>query len=267
MVLGLVLTAAAAVSLSVLPLPHKESPPSTPWQSCLVALEGGSYYPSLLKIPANTYQFPALGTTLSAFLHLANGQDMVTAAPFLIQAQEVTLDEFKKYAQFVEHLADAKEKDRLKTRLGLQWERGDQQSSSVSGVSWEAAQDYAQWLSQRTGCTYDLPSKDQWAAAAIFLHSQTNVPLDGANMPEGPLKNLLWGVREWSRSPCETGYYLLGEDDWTMPSKDSKDICMPAMFSVAGFRLVLSVASVSAQQHKGLDVTTPSGKSIKLDAR
>ncbi|MBF0382028.1 MAG: SUMF1/EgtB/PvdO family nonheme iron enzyme, partial [Magnetococcales bacterium] len=164
--------------------------------------------------------------------------------PFLVQSDEVKLGDFKKYAEYVEDLPASKEKDRLMVRLGVAWKKNDSPNSSVNAVSWEGARDYAHWLGQRTGCSYDIPSQDEWLATVSYLKARDKIRLNGSAIPTGPLKNLLWGVREWSRSRCSSGYYLLGRDDFTASTQEDGDVCMPAMFAVAGFRVIMTPASL-----------------------
>ncbi|MBF0358121.1 MAG: SUMF1/EgtB/PvdO family nonheme iron enzyme [Magnetococcales bacterium] len=236
-VFTLIFSGAAVVAWGVLSLMKEPVVPIT-WQSCLVEQDDGSTYPVMEEVPAGVYALPVS--------LVGGGPGQIVSAeitsPFLVQKEEVKLREFKKYADYVMDLPDSADKERLLVRLGVSWKKGDKGSSAVNAVSWEGARDYAHWLGQRTGCSYDIPSYDEWLATVSFLQSRDKSELNGAIAPSGPLKNLLWGVREWSRTWCASGYYLLGRDDLTTNSHEDSAVCMPPMFSVAGFRLVLNPA-------------------------
>jgi hypothetical protein len=209
------------------------------WQSCLIEEQDGSLYPVMEQIPAGVYELPV------SVIGNSRGMSAEITAPFLVQSEEVTLQQFKKYAKYIESLPAGEEKDRLMVRLGVQWQKGENPSSSIKAISWEGAWDYTRWLGQKTGCFYDIPSQDEWVATVSHLQSRDDIRLDSTVPPTGPLKNLLWGVREWSRSRCASGYYLLGRDDLTASSIEEQASCMPAMFSIAGFRLVMNPASAT----------------------
>ncbi|MBF0622190.1 MAG: SUMF1/EgtB/PvdO family nonheme iron enzyme [Magnetococcales bacterium] len=190
----------------------------------------------LFMIPAGRYDLSGLDSASDPALflqaHRLNYIDIDT--PFVIQKDEVSSKQFKKYVDHVQSLPDSPDKNDLLMRIGLHWNRNDANSKSVRGISWEAASDYATWLSELTGCAFALPSRLQWGATVIYSQ--------GVAEDERPEK-LLRGVPEWSSSPCDNGYYLIGEDDWVAVSVTSRETCMPAMISVAGFRLVHEVGT------------------------
>ena len=243
------------------------------WQACLENQQGVGLYPNLVEIPAGTYEVPENSPTLTPFLLFHDKPNIVLQNSVLLQNKEVDREQLKHYADAIDRLQDFDEKERLRLRLGSHWDHNDVQDSLVRHITWEGAWDYSQWLSRKTGCDYRLPSRDEWAAAAIFLtaqgqapvNAQVNAPVNaqvnGGMTAEEVAKNVLLGAREWSQSPCPDGYFLLGGDDWTASADDKKEICMPAILAMAGFRLVLNPSSIP-----GLQVnSTQTGGSLKMD--
>jgi hypothetical protein len=239
-VFSLVFLVAAGAGWLAMALMREPEATGITWHSCLIEQRDGSLYPVMEEVPAGVYELPVS-------LIGGGGKRKIAAevaAPFLVQTEEVTFQHFKMYVDYLAGLPDGAEKERLQFRLGVQWQKGVRGTESISAISWEGAWDYALWLGQQTGCSYDIPSQDEWVATVSHIQSRDNVRLDSTVPPVGPLKNLLWGVREWSRTRCASGYYLLGRDDLTASSQEEQASCMPAMFSVAGFRVVMNPVSV-----------------------
>jgi hypothetical protein len=238
LVFGLVFMGAAGAGWGIMSLMREADAPIT-WQSCLIEQQDGSIYPVMEEIPAGNYE---ISTSL-----FGGGENRIMSAdipvPFLVQTEEVTLKNFKQYADYVVDLPESKDKERLMFRLGVDWQKGDTHGSSVNAVSWEGARDYAHWLGQKTGCSYNIPSQDEWVATISHIQSRDQIKVKHTVTPIGTMRNLLWGVREWSRTQCASGYYLLGRDDLTASAYEEQTVCMPAMFSIAGFRVVMNPAS------------------------
>lgn len=239
------------------PNPTSNNSPAIPWQACL---EGQSW-PTLVEIPAGTYPIPDPSSSLGPFMHFKESTLEINH-PFLLQNREVDLGQFKRYVEDVERMQNFNEKERLRLRLGKHWEQNDAQDDLVRHISWEGAMDYAQWLSQKTGCSYTLPSREEWAAAVIHASSSGPKKINGDISAEGLVTNLLRVAQEWSRSACPEGYFLLGSDDATTTTTESKEICMPAQLAVAGFRLVLHLAPRGAES----DNTAKTSEFLKMDS-
>ncbi len=217
----------------------QQQPPQTLlWRTCLLEQADGTLQPEMISIPANSYTLSKESTDIAPFLEPQNLTNVVIEQPFLIQSQEVSRTFFEQYATFLENMTDAKEKERLQTRLGLNWKQGDANSTRIHSISWEAAWDFSNWLSQRSGCHYDIPSREEWAAAIMHL-KQTEKQKDTKD-PLNPLHALLRGNREWTRSECDMGHYLVGAEEWIALADAGQTVCMPSLFSVAGFRVVLT---------------------------
>ena len=75
------------------------------------------------------------------------------ATPFEMGQYEVTFDEYDLFAA-----ATGREKP-----ADQGWGRGNR---PVINVSWDDAVAYTQWLSERTGLNYRLPSEAEWEYAA-----------------------------------------------------------------------------------------------------
>ncbi|MBF0613710.1 MAG: SUMF1/EgtB/PvdO family nonheme iron enzyme [Magnetococcales bacterium] len=215
------------------------------WQGCLHAVSDGTFYPDLLPVPAGEYRLHANAQELKPFLAPHGLSKIQIKEPFLIEKQEVTLKAFRRYVAAVEKMPAGADRDRLKSHIGLHWNKDESETTPVKGVSWEGAWDYADWLGRQTGCAYGLPTREQWGAAALLLDGARESSSKTGILSGEFLKRLLWGVREWSSTPCAGGYYLVGEDDFVPLPEVRSATCMPAMLSVAGFRVALQATTAS----------------------
>ncbi len=201
---------------------------------------------NMLTIPAGRYELPAANSPLHPFLPSHRLSEIVLPEPVLIQEQAVSIALFKQYVDAVEQMPSGEEKEEKLAHIGMFWNKKESVSPAVRGVSLEAAMDFSRWLAQQTHCHFQIPSREEWAAAIIHLF-QSGVPLpkpsDGFDAT--PLKSLLQGGNEWTRSPCPVGYYLVGEEDWGAGMRDGQPSCIPNLFSVAGFRMVIHPARAS----------------------
>ncbi|MBF0429401.1 MAG: SUMF1/EgtB/PvdO family nonheme iron enzyme [Magnetococcales bacterium] len=216
---------------------------SLPWQSCLTKWPDGTLYPDLLPVPTGEYLLPSAAGELKSFLTPHGLNKIAIKAPFLIEKSEVTNKAFRQYVTFVDHLEAGVTKERLKSHIGLHWNKDESETSPIKGLSWDAAWDYADWLGQRTGCAYTLPSREQWGATVLLLNDSQKSTKKEHLMANESLRQLLWGVREWTSSPCTGGYYLVGEDDLVPLPEVRSATCMPALLSVAGFRVAIKATT------------------------
>ncbi|OQW92567.1 MAG: hypothetical protein BWK78_01315 [Thiotrichaceae bacterium IS1] len=179
------------------------------------------------------------------------GNTFVTERPFFIMSKEITVAEFECFFQGLP-------KERQE-EIGKNWIQ-DNKDAPVTSISWKTAHEYANWLSQKTGDSWSLPTYNQWLAAV--MHSKPdikqeivreNAPQEAGGMPmpitrTGELNNitdLLGNVREWSLDTCEeNGHYVLGADYMVMRDKHLNDVRKPLCYTsdsiTIGFRLIMS---------------------------
>lgn len=238
---------------------YQETPATNlPWQACLTKWQDGTQYPDLLPVSTGSYALSAASQELKPFLAPHELEKIVIKDPFLIEKHEVSVKAFRRYVAFVEHLDPSQEKERLQSRIGLQWNKEDSDTSPVKGVSWDVAWDYTDWLGQQTGCAYTLPSREQWGATVLLLDGAQNSSSKAKHLNEESLKTLIWGVREWTSSPCTGGYYLAGEDEFVPLPEVRSATCMPAMLSVGGFRVAIkATASTKTTSNQPPAATKP----------
>ncbi len=220
-------------------LPESPTPIMTdPVPNCQYLPDEGAPFPKMVMLEAATYRLVEVENPvdLRPFLDTEKAEEITLDKPIMIQEGEVTTGQFKQYADFVDGIADAKQREQLQVRLGLHWNHQGPENQSVKGISWEAAQDFIAWLKQNTGCHFRLPTRQEWSAAVLHQYRAEGADPDEAR----PIRNLLQGIREWSSTPCDNGYMMLGEDSWVALGNRHKPSCMPPMISVAGFRLVRS---------------------------
>jgi formylglycine-generating enzyme required for sulfatase activity len=105
---------------------------------------------------------------------LASGRDVTIAAPFAIGKFEITFDEWDACVAAAGFFSGG-----CRHRpIDRGWGRGRQ---PVINVSWDDAQQYVAWLSQRTGTSYRLLSEAEWEYAAQAGTGRDQSVLAGSN--------------------------------------------------------------------------------------
>jgi formylglycine-generating enzyme required for sulfatase activity len=82
----------------------------------------------------------------------------INVKPFFIAETETTNEQYREYLKETNHAAPS------------HWKKGEFPSGAalepVSGVTWQEAADYCQWLSGKLGATVRLPTEAEWELAA-----------------------------------------------------------------------------------------------------
>ena len=173
----------------------------------------------------------------------------ITEPPFSIMRREVTVGEFK---QYYNELSPSQQQ-----KIGQEWQQGAD-NMPVASIPWEAADGYAKWLSEKTGCLLALPTRNQWKAAVIQYAKPEEANVRKRDKPKlqqrdeklAAVVDLLGNLREWSQEKCsENNHYTLGEDYKTFQKYiEGKPICLSDKLDTIGFRLVLQ--ENNQEQHK-----------------
>ena len=251
----------------------KKIEPAPSWQACIPQKSHGfsenkeSHELTFLTVPAGTYDMPSPHSGLFPLLRPYAMKTVLIDQTFMIQEQLIPHALFTQYARFVEKLSDGDDKTDRQARIGLLWNRITRTTPSAYAISWEAAVDFSDWLSKKTGCAYTLPSREQWLAAIIWLYNSGEpAPRLGNTVRSTPMEQMLRSGREWTRSDCATGYYLVGADNWVTEPETDQTVCMPPLVAMAGFRVVLNPANLpvitaalpaATQPHTAPPTSTP----------
>jgi formylglycine-generating enzyme required for sulfatase activity/serine/threonine protein phosphatase PrpC len=124
--------------------------PAEPARGMRDPLRSGGHGPELVAVAGGSFEMGGLATALT--------QDelpkhAVTVAPFAITRHEVTFAEYDRFARATGR------------RLPASGEL-DREDHPVTGISWDDALAYTQWLSRETGKRYRLASEAEWEYAA-----------------------------------------------------------------------------------------------------
>src|SRR5688500_13304181 len=134
-------------------------------------------------------------------------------APFAAGVHEVTVGEFAEFAR--EHARSAEGCAVYDGEWNLQastsWRNatpGQQSTHPVSCVSWQDANDYADWLSKRTGFTYRLPTAAEWeyfakAGSTTLPWSDPSAACASANVADQSGAERYPG---WTAFACKDGF-------------------------------------------------------------
>ncbi len=110
--------------------------------------------PEMVEIPAGSFMMILPSAKTGRYDGGSTQRRVSVRRPFALSRYEVT---------FAEWDACATEGDCSYRPADEGWGRGKQ---PVINVSWEDAQEYARWLSRKTGAQYRLPSEGEWEFAA-----------------------------------------------------------------------------------------------------
>lgn len=200
------------------------------------------YRKQLLTFPvsARKYTVPKF---LERFVQYYPATTLRIEQPFSIQANEVTVGEFRHYVESLESSEQSK--------LGIRWQQKSDQYP-VENVTWQDARNYAAWLSRKTGWDIRLPTVQQWMAACVAYAEveyagRLNVDSGELDMRRNSqsVDHLLGNVREWSKSAdCPSGCHrVVGENyitDEYDPEVIGKKNCVKSesRWNGLGFRVI-----------------------------
>jgi formylglycine-generating enzyme required for sulfatase activity len=147
------------------------------------------------------------------------------AKPFAVGKYPVTVDEFAAFIRETGYDAGSKcwilnKNMRWEETEGMSWrETGFPRTGShpISCVTWDDAQAYVKWLSERTGQVYRLLSESEWEYATrarvtpgtyprfFFGESEKDI-CEYANSADETFKNLFPGTTGWPPNLCADGF-------------------------------------------------------------
>jgi eukaryotic-like serine/threonine-protein kinase len=134
-------------------------------------LKDGSPGPEMVWLPAGRFQ---MGSPESEVGRSENEgpQHWVAISKFAIGRTEVTVGQFRKFAEATDFQASKDCDWDAPSYLGKSFEQSD--NHPVVCVSWDDANRYIQWLSEQTGKSYGLPSEAQqeYAIRAVMDSSK-----------------------------------------------------------------------------------------------
>ncbi len=116
-------------------------------------LKSGGEGPSMMVVPAGEFLMGSPPSEPERMKYEGPQHRVRIEKPFAIGKYEVTFEEYDAFAQATQR----------NTPNDSGWGRGQR---PVINVSWEEATAYANWLSEKTGKPYRLPSEAEWEYAA-----------------------------------------------------------------------------------------------------
>ncbi len=179
---------------------------------------------SMSYVSAGEYIIPP---HLKQYYRFIKTDRIVINQAFYIQDGEVTIGD---YIEHIESLGN-EDQDVFRGNMKmLQMKLEKSYNQPVEYISWQEANEYAVWLSNKTKWRLKLPTLNQWVAAGILYAKQKPVLVTEENQPESKLHNrvehLIGNVREWSSDTCGEGTYrLLGENYMTTGKAVGQDNC------------------------------------------
>ena len=135
------------------PVARNASPPAVPVVPPGSVFRDGDNFPEMVVIPAGRFMMGRLAEETGRDAELPR-HSVTIAQPFALAKHAVTFDEWDAFVATDGTAYKPADKG---------WGRGRQ---PVINVSWEDAQAYAAWVSDKTGKLYRLPSEAQWEYAA-----------------------------------------------------------------------------------------------------
>ena len=178
--------------------------------------------PQMVVIPAGRYLMGAAPdeeareNLSEAFRHRSQPQHEVTVRHFSMGKFEITRGQYRVFATATGRGSDGCfvwsgpdfEKDPAKDWRNPGYAQDD--THPVACVSWDDASAYAQWLAQKTGMRYRLPSEAEWeyaaragTATARYWGDDENAFCSHANGADLTAQRQVPGASQWAAAPCD----------------------------------------------------------------
>ena len=158
---------------------------------------------SMVLIPGGSYQ---MGSSNDPNFKRAGHPENIKS--FYFAKYEVTLEEFEQFIDATHYETDADKAGgsivlidkHHETKSGINWKcdangklrSGFEYTHPVIHVSWNDAVVYCQWLSQKTGQTYRLPTEAEWEYAARGVKNSSYFAVGSNMIGNDPMDEAAW---------------------------------------------------------------------------
>lgn len=158
---------------------------------------------SMVLIPGGSYQ---MGSSNDPNFKRAGHPETIKS--FYLAKYEVTLEEFEQFIDATNYETDADKAGgsmvlvdkHHETKSGINWkydangklQSGFEYTHPVIHVSWNDAVAYCQWLSQKNGLTYRLPTEAEWEYAARGVKNSSYFAVGSNMIGNDPMDEAAW---------------------------------------------------------------------------
>ncbi|MEM7542260.1 MAG: bifunctional serine/threonine-protein kinase/formylglycine-generating enzyme family protein [Pseudomonadota bacterium] len=164
---------------AVLALPEEDDiSPSALGASMFDPMSDGTSSPEMIVVPPGSFMVGSQPNEHGRTDNEGPQRRIHLLEPFAISKTEVTVAQFRRFVEDTAYVTDAERAPQRGCRVhdnGWQWRANlnwknpgysQNEAHPVVCVSWDDAVAYVNWLSERTGAFYYLPSETQWEYAA-----------------------------------------------------------------------------------------------------
>lgn len=158
---------------------------------------------SMVLIPPGSYQ---MGSSNDPDFKRTGHPETINS--FYLANYEVTVAEFEQFIEATNYETDADKAGEssvwvdkhIETKSGVNWKydaqgrlrSGFEYTHPVIHVSWNDATAYCQWLSQKTGLTYRLPTEAEWEYAARGVKNSSYFSVGSNMIGNDPMDEAAW---------------------------------------------------------------------------